>query len=217
MDKIQTEHKLNLSQKKRKALELIQKHKYTYKHAGQEVGLHEVTVSKYVHDIVNTYKQLTPEKRISFWEHQSISNQYLASIIRDALILEMQNSPKSISTSEKRAIFYSASLAGGLAEDKAAATRSAQAGMTGGINLAQIVCVVHQSLFPSSSPRSLPMPVDVIEAEGVIESQPQDMVSEGVIEGDNELQPIVKVRGVDEVLSPERYAARQIMPDRRPK
>ena len=62
---------------------------------------------------------LSPEKRIAFWESESVRDKQLASLVREMLLTQIATNPNSISPSEKRAIMYSAAMASGLAWDKA--------------------------------------------------------------------------------------------------
>ena len=165
--KTQTQYGMNLSQKKRKALELIQKYKYTYKHAGEEVGIHEVTVSTYIHDIVNNYKMLSPEKRIAFWESESVRDKQLASLIREMLLTQIAINPDSISPSEKRAIFYAASMSSGLAWDKAHPKAEVQVNV--GIR-GQIDEVAAEIRLLKSELESEEIPPDVVVSEAGIEA-----------------------------------------------
>ena len=108
-----------ITQKKIKALKLIKEKGLSIREASKVVGINRATLTTYISNIINNYKRLSPDARISYWEHESLKHGQLASVIRDVLLNEVSSTPDSVSTSEKRAIYYSAAMCAGLAHDKA--------------------------------------------------------------------------------------------------
>ena len=105
--------------KKIKAAKLMRDKGLSIREASKVAGINRATLTSYIASIINNYKQLSPDKRISYWEHESLKHGQLASVIRDILMSAVSSTPDSVSTSEKRAIYYSAAMCAGLFHDKA--------------------------------------------------------------------------------------------------
>ena len=112
-------HLKPITQKKIKAMKLMKDKGLSIREASKVAGINRATLTAYIAKIINNYKRLSPEARVSYWEHESLKHGQLASVIRDVLLDEVSSSPDSVSTSEKRAIYYSAAMCAGLAHDKA--------------------------------------------------------------------------------------------------
>ena len=112
-------HLKPITQKKIKAVKLMKDKGLSIREASKVVGINRATLTAYISKIINNYKRLSPEARVSYWEHESLKHGQLASVIRDILMSAVETSPSSVSMSEKRAIYYSAAMCAGLAHDKA--------------------------------------------------------------------------------------------------
>ena len=112
-------HLKPITLKKIKAAKLMRDKGLSIREASKVAGINRATLTSYIASIINNYKQLSPDKRISYWEHESLKHGQLASVIRDILMSAVETSPSSVSMSEKRAIYYSATMCAGLAHDKA--------------------------------------------------------------------------------------------------
>ena len=112
-------HYKPITLKKIKAVKLMKEKGLSIREASKVVGINRATLTTYISNIINNYKRLSPEARVSYWEHESLKHGQLASVIRDVLLKEVSSSPDSVSTSEKRAIYYSATMCAGLTHDKA--------------------------------------------------------------------------------------------------
>ena len=134
--------------KKIKAMELINKRGYNKSEACREVGINRLTLDKYINDNINGYKQLLPDKRISYWESESLKDSQLSSIVRNKLIEDiLTNKVESYDT--KRAIMHSASVVAGIKWDKAHPPKQqAQIEVN---NVFALIQSAHRSLFPAAS------------------------------------------------------------------
>ena len=112
-------HLKPITAKKIKAVKLMKEKGLSIREASKVVGINRATLTTYISSIINNYKRLSPEARVSYWEHESLKHGQLASVIRDILMGEVETNPSAVSMSEKRAIYYSAVMCSGLAHDKA--------------------------------------------------------------------------------------------------